>query len=294
LTIRADLRADCARCAGLCCVAPALTRSADFALDKPAGAPCPNLRDDFRCRIHERLRPEGFPGCAAYDCFGAGQRVVQETFGGRDWRRSPEIAGAMFAALGTVRALHELRWYLEEALALSAAGPLRPELREALARTERLAAADPEGLAALDLGAHAREVRALLARASAMARGGLPGPAFAGADLMGRDLRATDLRGADLRGAYLIGADLRGADLAGADLLGADLRGADLRGADLSAALFLTRPQVDAARGDARTRLPPALAGPPHWAAATTASGSSRRSAAGRPGRPPRADRRTR
>jgi pentapeptide repeat protein len=292
MTARAHLRADCARCAGLCCVAPALARSADFAIDKPAGVPCPHLREDFRCRIHERLRPEGFPGCAAYDCFGAGQRVVQETFRGRDWRRSPEIAGAMFAALGRVRALHELLWYLEEALTLRPAGPLRTELREARGRTERLAGSDPEGLAAIDLGGHARAVHALLARASAMARGGPPGPAFAGADLIGRDLRGTDLRGADLRGAYLIGADLRGADLAEADLQGADLRGADLRGADLSAARFLTRPQVDAARGDARTGLPPALGRPPHWA--TTGSGSRRRSAAPRPGRPPRADRRTR
>ncbi len=39
---RHDLRADCGRCAGLCCVAPAFTASADFAIDKPAGQPCPN------------------------------------------------------------------------------------------------------------------------------------------------------------------------------------------------------------------------------------------------------------
>ena len=32
-----DLRADCARCAGLCCVVPAFTESADFAIDKPSG-----------------------------------------------------------------------------------------------------------------------------------------------------------------------------------------------------------------------------------------------------------------
>ncbi len=51
--------------------------------------------------------------------------------------------------------------------------------------------------------------------------------------------------------------------------MGADLRDADLAAADLSRALFLTSPQVHAARGDARTRLPtrlPArLARPGHW-----------------------------
>nr|BFE68040.1 hypothetical protein GCM10020092_013410 [Actinoplanes digitatis] len=65
-----ELRADCGRCAGLCCVAPAFARSADFAIDKPAGRPCPNLAEDFRCGIHERLPEKGFRGCVVFDCFG--------------------------------------------------------------------------------------------------------------------------------------------------------------------------------------------------------------------------------
>jgi hypothetical protein len=87
---RADLRADCAQCFGLCCVAPAFTASADFAITKPAGRPCPNLGVGFGCGIHDRLRDSGFGGCAVYDCFGAGQKVAQVTFGGRDWRISAQ------------------------------------------------------------------------------------------------------------------------------------------------------------------------------------------------------------
>ena len=86
-----------------------------------------------------------------------------------------------------------------------------------------------------------------------------------GADLIGAKLKGADLRGANLRGAYLIGADLRGADLRLADLIGADLRDADLAGADLTDAIFLTQSQLDAARGDAATRLPPSLTRPAHW-----------------------------
>jgi hypothetical protein len=71
--------------------------------------------------------------------------------------------------------------------------------------------------------------------------------------------------GASLRGARLIAADLRGADLCSADVIGADLRDADLSGADLRGALFLTQPQLDAARGDMATRLPPGLNRPVHW-----------------------------
>ena len=53
---RAGLRADCSRCTGLCCVAPAFAASADFALDKPAGRACPHLQGDSRCGIHADLR----------------------------------------------------------------------------------------------------------------------------------------------------------------------------------------------------------------------------------------------
>ena len=95
---------------------------------------------------------------------------------------------------------------------------------------------------------------------------GASGPRRA-ADLVGARLRGADLRAADLRGALLVAADLREADLRTADLLGADLRDADLRGSDLREALFLTRPQVAAARGDRRTRLPAGLARPAGWPA---------------------------
>ncbi|MGY1591494.1 pentapeptide repeat-containing protein [Geodermatophilus sp. SYSU D00708] len=265
---RARLRADCARCAGLCCVAPAFAASADFAIDKPAGRACPNLLADSRCGIHADLRERGFPGCTVFDCFGAGQQTVQVTFGGRDWRGHPELATEVFAAFGVQRQLHELLWYLTEALALAAAAPLRREMSATRDRTERLTAADPDELAAVDTAALRQEAGALLTSVSELARAGTRRRARdrRNADLVGADLRRADLRGASLRGAYLIGADLRGADLRDTDLLGADLRGADLRGADLTGALFLTRPQVAAARGDAATTLPAGLEHPAHWA----------------------------
>lgn len=263
---RAELSADCSRCAGLCCVAPAFAASADFAVDKPAGTPCTHLREDFRCGIHTRLRPEGFPGCTVFDCFGAGQRITQDTFGGRTWRESPELAAGQFAVLPVMRQLHEMLWYLAEAATLPAAAALRPAVEEARQETDRLAGSDVAALRSLDVGAHRDRVGALLQQVSDAVRG--PGrPDRRGADLMGRDLRRTELAGASLRGAYLIGADLRGVDLGTADLLGADLRAADVRGADLSSCLFLTQPQLEAARGDDATRLPAGLARPAHWSA---------------------------
>ncbi|MEU0548526.1 pentapeptide repeat-containing protein [Micromonospora sp. NPDC005979] len=260
------LAADCARCFGLCCVVPAFAASADFAIDKPAGRACPNLRPDHRCGIHTELRERGFAGCTVFDCFGAGQQVAQVTFGGRDWRDAPETLPVMAEAFRVLRPLHELLWYLTEALSLGPSAGLRAELDRARVEITGLTEGDPTGLRAVDVDAHRARVNPLLSRASDAARapGGID---RRGAHLLGIDLRRTDLRRANLRGALLIGADLRGVDLGLADVTGADLRGADLRGTDLRTTLFLHQSQLDAARGDARTALPATLTRPPHWTA---------------------------
>ncbi len=263
------LRADCSACSGLCCVVPAFAASADFAISKPPRTPCPNLLADHRCGIHAELRGRGFVGCTVYDCFGAGQRVVQETFGGRSWRAGPEVAEPMFAVFETVRLLHELLWYLDAALARPEARELHPQLARLRAETDALAGADVPALLATDAAAQRERVNVLLREVAERVRAAAPGPRRRfdrrGADLAGADLTRRDLRGASLRGAVLVGASLRGCDLTGADVIGADLRAADVRGARLHGALFLTQFQVRAARGDARTTLPDTLDRPQHW-----------------------------
>ncbi|AEV88469.1 hypothetical protein ACWT_7459 [Actinoplanes sp. SE50] len=246
------LAADCTKCAALCCVAPAFAKSSDFAVTKPAGQACRNLGDDFRCTIHEVLPERGFRGCVVFDCFGAGQRITQETFGGRDWRGAPELAGAMFATLPVMRRLHELLWLLTEALKLGEARRLHPKLAAARDEIEMVAARSADELRGLDVEPYRQRAVPLLRRASELARAGIGGrrPDHGGAQLIGRGFRGADLRGASFRGALLIGADLRGADLRRADFTGADLRGADLRGADLTGALFLAASQLRAAMTD--------------------------------------------
>lgn len=264
--LRVELRADCSRCAALCCVAPAFAASSDFAIDKPAGRPCPNLRPDFRCGIHPQLRERGFRGCAVFDCFGAGQHVTQVTFAGLDRRRTPEVAPRMFAAFAVMRALHEVLWYLTEALAVAPSG-LADDVRAARARILALTDLPPDSLLAIDVAAHRGAANHVLIEVSAQVRadGGAPGPDRRGADLVGADLRRADLRRASLRGALLMGADLRGADLTLADLTGADLRGARLDGADLRRTLFVPQAHLEAAEGDGATRLPAGRMRPAHW-----------------------------
>jgi uncharacterized protein YjbI with pentapeptide repeats len=262
--VRDRLRADCGSCFGLCCVALPFAASADFAIDKPAGQPCPNLRPDFGCGIHDRLREKGFPGCTVYDCFGAGQQVAQVTFQGRDWRRHPETAQQMYGVFAVMRHLHELLWYLSEALTLQPA--LYDDLQNAYNEIKRLTGLEAEALEKVDVDPHRLRVAGLLRQTSEHVRGGVPNRKdHSEADLIGANLMGADLRGASLRSAYVIGANLRGADLRLADLLGADVRNTDLRDADLTGAIFLTQPQLTAAKGNDATRIPAALIRPPHW-----------------------------
>lgn len=132
----ADLRAECSKCCGLCCVAPAFDAAQGFGFDKPAARPCLNLRQDFSCGIHGQLRTHGFPACAGFDCYGAGQRVT-ELFGGRSWRSSPALASAMFDAYLRYRPLHELMAQLSTALPLAAPAD-RAWLQQQLDCIERL------------------------------------------------------------------------------------------------------------------------------------------------------------
>ncbi|MCF3139269.1 pentapeptide repeat-containing protein [Paenarthrobacter sp. AR 02] len=273
MTISPTLRPDCGSCFALCCTALGFARSADFAIDKPAAAPCPNLAGDFSCTIHQRLRPRGFRGCTVFDCFGAGQAVSQQTFGGVSWAEDPSSRHSMFAVFKTVKQLHEMLWYLEEAGLRTFDPELADEAGLLSSRIATIAGGDATTVLGADVGLLHGEVRNLLMEVSEEVRGAycaegtetLDGGLRPGADLMGAVLANRRLCGAGLRGSYLIGADLRGSDLAAVDLLGADLRGAQLQAADLSRALYVTQPQVNAAEGSSDTRLPIRLSRPEHW-----------------------------
>lgn len=166
------LQADCDNCFGLCCIALAFEKSADFAIDKDAGEPCINLQEDFRCGIHSRLRESGFKGCTVYECFGAGQKLSQVSFGGRSWRQAPDTRNLMFALLPVMRQLHELLWYSNEAIEMLEARPIRDELVRAYDETERITQGSPEEVRSVDVASHRERVNAILSRTSELVRTG--------------------------------------------------------------------------------------------------------------------------
>jgi len=264
--------ADCENCFGLCCVALPYAKSADFALDKDGGTACSNLQSDYRCGIHNNLRQKGFRGCAVYECFGAGQKVSQDTYDGNDWRDYPELAKEMFKVFPIIQQLHEMLYYLNEALSLEETQPIYQDLQAALEETEHLTRLRPQSIMELNVPAHRAIINDLLLRTSELVRAKVPPnknkKISRGMDLLGANLRGANLKGANLRGALLIAADLREADMRVTDLIGADFRDADLRGANLTGSIFLTQAQINSAKGDITTKLPPSLTIPDHWLSA--------------------------
>jgi len=168
-----DLVPDCSACAALCCVGLAFDKGPDFAIDKPAGTPCPHL-DAHSCRIHADLGRRGFGGCAAYGCDGAGQRTVA-LHGGASWQDDPALLAPMLETFRHLRVLHQLVGLLNAAAAL----PLPPEAEAD--RTAYLAQLCPDpfdartaqGLATGPLpGAVRGFIRSLSAHCAPLQRGG--------------------------------------------------------------------------------------------------------------------------
>lgn len=260
--------ADCVNCFGLCCVALPYAKSADFAKDKASGSPCENLQEDYRCKIHKNLRNTGYRGCTVYECFGAGQKVSQITYKGKDWREHPAIAKEMYDVFPIIQQLHEMLCYLTEALQRAEAKPIYKDLRDMLEKTEALTAQNPKSILELNLHVHRVGVSELLQKVSELVRSQVNKAVKRHekrSDFIGAKLRKANLKGANLRGALLIAADLREADMRVTDLLGADLRDANLSGANLMGCIFLTQAQVNSANGNRDTRLPLGLKTPDHW-----------------------------
>jgi len=137
MTLPSHLRPDCQRCVALCCVAPPFDAEQGFGYDKPAGEACRHLQGDHRCGIHASLVSQGFPGCAAFDCFGAGQRVTRQ-FDGSHWRQSALVAGQMFETYARLRTLHELLALTTLAQQRATTAPAAVKLQQILAGIEQL------------------------------------------------------------------------------------------------------------------------------------------------------------
>lgn len=271
-----ELKIDCEKCFGLCCLALYFSASDGFPADKESGKSCINLQSDFKCSVHNNLIKRGFKGCIAYDCFGSGQKVAQITYKGRDWMQSSELVNQMSEVFLIMRQLHEMLWYLKEASVLDISDKVKTKIDLIIEETEKITTMNPEQLIDLDITSHKVKVNSLLSQASESVMEKVKSfikssntknkkKLSKNIDLIGADLRKTNLIGADLKGRLMIAANLKDTDLSGANLIGADLRDCDIRGANLRNSMFLTQLQVNTAKGDSNTKLPASLVCPEHW-----------------------------
>jgi len=121
---------------------------------------------------------------------------------------------------------------------------------------------DPAAVASIRAGHHDCP-RCVLAHADltnqCVKHGNLRGAVFDGAKLVLMCMSYGDFEDASFRDADLSGANLAHAKLGGADLSGARLTITSIRGADLGHAKGLSQHQLDAACGDADTKVPSPL-----------------------------------
>lgn len=239
-----NFQADCRKCFGLCCTALYFSANDGFPVDKEAGKPCINLKEDFKCKVHKDLKKKGLKGCIAYDCLGAGQKVSQVTFEGQDWRKNPEAAKQMFDGFVIMRQLYEMLWYLKEALLLQNENKLKEELTSKIKEIEDLTEGNREVLIKLDLVPVRIGVNKLLLQTSEFVR------------------KKAGNKKNPLKGKRTFGG---GFDFIGADLRKKDLKGENLSGANLSKSIYLTQAQINTAKGDVNTKLPKTILRPVGW-----------------------------
>lgn len=269
------LKVDCSKCFGFCCIALFFSKSEGFPQDKEAGKPCINLQENFSCCVHDKLKEKGLKGCMTYECFGAGQQTAQQTYQGKSWREAGVSAEEMFDVFVQMRNIYEMIWYLSEAYRLEKNNAYKKEIKEIIQETLKLTELAGDKLVKLDLIPYRMKINKTLFKTSEEVRqryikikkGKLKCKRFIAGrpNFIGEDLKNRDLRGENLSSALLIAADLRNMDLSGVDFLGTDLRDADLRGSNLTNTIYLTQFQLNAAKGDKSTKIPPSLKYPSNW-----------------------------
>ena len=197
-------------------------------------------------------------------------KTAQVTCKGVSWRDNPESASKMYDAFLIIRQLHEMLWYLTQSYTLQHDEKIKSNIGNLIDETIELTMSVIDIIFNIDIESHRNKVNRFLKDTSEMvrkkARNSLNKSSakskkqIHGKEFFGKNLTKADLCGADLRGALLIAANL-----SSTDLNGADLRDADFSSADLSGAIFLTQAQINSAKGNSQTKLPPMIKRPSYW-----------------------------
>ncbi|MDD3323402.1 MAG: pentapeptide repeat-containing protein [Paludibacter sp.] len=235
-----------------------------FPANKEAGIPCKNLMSDFCCTIHSNLVSKNMRGCLAYDCFGAGQKVTQVCYPNGDWKTNPGQANEIFDVFLIVFQLHQMLWYLVEALSLISDEPLKSDIDALISENQQMTNLIPDEILNLDIEKYRLQVNQALKRVSGM----ISSDSSDGKqiyDYFGTNFKKANLDGRDFSMSLMIAANLEGCSLQGTNFLGADMRDTNIKNTDLSGCVFLTQMQINSAKGNSNTKIPVKLSRPNSW-----------------------------
>ena len=161
MAVPLENRSDCTRCAALCCIAYPSQDMPGFAAAKDAGEACPKLANDGRCTIYADRADQGFAGCIRFECFGAGQHVVQNLFAGNDWRNDQALLGPMVDAFLAMRPVADLNFLAQRAHEMTDKAELRDKATVLAERLENVAQSRSSLNDTAEVAAIERELRAL-------------------------------------------------------------------------------------------------------------------------------------
>lgn len=267
LTIFEPFKINCESCCGLCCVALYFTKSDGFPKDKKAGIPCKNLQTDYKCKVYSQLSKNGLKGCMAYDCFGAGQYITYYAKDLPNWSTIfQKDAEQIFNSFLVVMRVYQTLWYLSQCLILKLPQSEKNKAKLLIDEGNMLIKISLERLAALDTQPFCEKSNNYLKHICAIFQSYFPNSGkVSSKNYIGKNMKQKNLTGKDFSMSLLIAANLEQSNLYGANFLGADTRDTNICNTDLSQCLFLTQIQINSAKGNNKTILPPYLHKPKTW-----------------------------
>lgn len=267
LSIFESYKINCQKCSGLCCVALYFSKSDGFPKDKEAGIACKNLMPDHKCKVHSKLFAQGLKGCMKYDCFGAGQYVTHNFNLLPNWNTiSSEKANIIFNSFLAALRVHQTLWYLSQCLILRLPPSEKEHADLLINEGTKLIEKPLEILANLDTQPFCEKSNKYLKHICELCESPFSNTnKTQSTNYMGKNMKQKNLEGKDFSMSLLIAANLEQASLCGANFLGADMRDTNICRTDLSQCLFLTQIQINSAKGNSLTVLPPYLYRPKIW-----------------------------
>ena len=252
-----SVTSDCTKCFGLCCIALFFSKMDGFPCNKEAGEFCLYLQENYRCDIHKQLAKKKLSGCIGYDCFGAGNYVVQKWYLNELWISEEKVQRQMFAVFIVVTKLLQIRFYLIEACNVNS--KYQKQVEQLLEENDTLIKQDVKQILLIDTNLYREKVNETL-KQIVISLGLKKEQQY-----IGKSYRNKDMRNYDFSAKLLLRTDFTNAALEGSSFLAADTRDANFSNCDLRKVLFLSQSQVNCAIGNKNTKLPTHLVSPVTW-----------------------------